>query len=221
MKIFRIVGGMVAEYVQMEWLQVLSWFYPDPPQEWKNGTKGDIILIPGFYEPWTFFRFLGYRLNEKGYRIRTIPGLHGRMSVAEAAVEVEGFMAKEGLTDVVLLSHCKGGLVAKYCMDQLDHANRVARSVSLSTPYGGTRIGHLRILGLGEMMPSSRLIREMMHFSSNNHKILQLYVAVDNHVLPNANLVLAGAQNIRIDCVGHTRILEDERTYEAIIRALE
>jgi hypothetical protein len=49
-----------------------------------------------------------------------------------------------------------------------------------------------------------------------NHKVFALYPTLDNHVLPNKNLLLPGAHNIQIDVVGHTRILTSAKTLATI-----
>jgi hypothetical protein len=69
-------------------------------------------------------------------------------------------------------------------------------------------------------MPSSKEIKNILNSNINYPNIYNIYPTIDNHVLPNKNLILNGAKNIKVNVVGHTRILEAKKTLKTILKIL-
>jgi len=71
------------------------------------------------------------------------------------------------------------------------------------------------------MIPNSEIIQNVLSENKNNGKIINFYPSLDNHVVPNKDLILEGAKNIEMKVVGHTRILEDEELLNEIIKEIK
>ncbi len=202
----------------LEWLLVLkrelqTIFYIQPPLKWNHGSKGDVILIHGFNETWVFLETLGNFLNEKGYRVHTLPML-GRnfLPIEDAVTLINTYLHKQGIIKVIFLSHSKGGLIGKKLVDE-DAPNR--HLISIATPFHGTFWGKARVLNLETLDPLSASIQSL-HISKKNETITNIYSKHDTLVFPNSSLFLKGASNYCVDIVGHTRILESEKTKKII-----
>jgi len=56
--------------------------------------------------------------------------------------------------------------------------------------------------------------------SYKTDKIYNIYPTFDNLVIPNSSLKLDNARNIKIDIVGHTRILESKELLNELDKIL-
>ncbi|MDO8497511.1 MAG: hypothetical protein Q7S61_03120 [bacterium] len=211
----------VQEYWVILYKKVTSYFIAFPPASWSKGTKGDVILIPPFGTNVKFIFILGEICSELGYRVHHVPQLDNNTYLVEkGSKNLEKYIAQNNLQNVVLVSHSKGGLIAKYCLDFSSVSSQIHRSISVATPYQGTLWGYFYFFNLHEMIPGSPLLRKLNNETKNNHKIVAIFSKLDNHVIPNKNLRLEGATNIQLDIVGHTRILDSKELKEELRKIL-
>lgn len=196
---------------------ILGLFDHDPPEGWIESGHTDVILIPGFSESWILMRKLGLYFNDKGYRVHVLKEL-GNMydNVEELADMINNYTNEHGLKKYYLVTHSKGGKVAKYYAQ--NHANDIKVIIFIATPHHGSFVANLNILNLDQLKIESDFIKELCGHVYHGVEILNIYGRIDNFILPNSSLVLnvAGENNIQIDVVGHTRILEDNKTFGVI-----
>ncbi|HVZ12186.1 MAG TPA: hypothetical protein VG965_04105 [Patescibacteria group bacterium] len=210
----KIFTGFIAECALIIIRQVEGLITPSVPNYWSNGKKENIIIIPGFAEGWNFLSVIGNFLNEKGYKIHFPVSLgHGMLPIDKSVELIEEYVESHKLRNVTLISHSKGGIIAKLL---LDRTSKVKRVISISVPYKGTIWGYWPTFSLRELSYDSRVLKEVNRKSKNNSKITNVYSKYDLHILPSSHSYLRGAKNIRVDVVGHTRILEDEKTLKLI-----
>lgn len=79
MNAISVFFGLFAEYVLITKNQLKSFVKRSPPQNWSEGDKGTILIIPGFLETWVFLETIGNVLSQQGYRILTVPHLRRNM----------------------------------------------------------------------------------------------------------------------------------------------
>ncbi|MEN9389293.1 MAG: hypothetical protein RLY61_377 [Candidatus Parcubacteria bacterium] len=211
---------MVKEYALIGYLKLLPHTRKKLPDEWVLGDVGTVVLIPGLHETNFFLYSVGNFLNQHGYRILTIPEFDSLEPVGQIYTKLEKLVQSLDASNIILVSHSKGGIVAKYFLDNSNQSHRIKYSVSLATPYLGSVFAILRFHNLHELASSSNLIKEVSQQDAHVAKVINLYPKFDNHVIPNKNLLLKGAKNIQINVNGHTRILVCEETYTEIIKAL-
>jgi triacylglycerol lipase len=189
-----------------------------PPEKWLHGKKGDVIIIPGFNETWVFQKTLAEFLNEKGYSIHTISTIdHNTHTIAHCVKEIETYVRIKELKDVILLAHSKGGLIVQKFLDTSSLNNRVKKAFTFSVPYKGTIWGYAGFQNLHELSLSSD---KTARNSQINKRIINMYSMIDQHIIPNRNLLLDGATNIKLNTYWHTRILESEETRKVIAKYL-
>jgi triacylglycerol esterase/lipase EstA (alpha/beta hydrolase family) len=198
---------MIHEYLLIAYIRLLPFIKHSLPEEWSVGEKGTVVLIPGFHESNYCFLDLGNQLNKHGYRIVTIPDFKSTELVKTISAKLERFLATLNDSNIMLVSHSKGGIVAKYFLDNSAQSHKIKYSVSIATPYLGSFLAKLKYHNIWELSPDSELMKKLNRNASNNSKIINLYPKFDNHILPNKNLLLEGADNIKLDVNGHTRIL--------------
>jgi predicted alpha/beta hydrolase family esterase len=202
---------LLLEYLLIAKLYIFALFVK-APKVWKTGTRGDVILVQGFAENFIPLKTIADHLNRLGYKIHVIPELNWQFfSIEKGAKILDEYILSHRLKDVVLVSHSKGGLVAKKYIDEAQK-DTVKYAITLAAPYHGTLFGYLKVLSLFELNPYSETIQKLLRNEKLNHKIINIYSTFDNHVIPNRNLILEGTRNIQIPIVGHTRILESPKT---------
>lgn len=217
----NVVTEFIKEYALITKRRLQSLFISQPPTKWQKGERGIVYILQGLGEHFIFFTTIARALNERGFRIELISNLNSLRPVKEIAGLVVEDLKLKKIDSLFFLSHSKGGLVAKFILDNYPKINsKVIKSISIASPYGGSVLGYFRYLSAGELVPHSLLMTELASRTDNNHKIVALYPKKDNHVIPNSNLLLKGAKNICLPTIGHTLILEDPRTIEIIISEL-
>lgn len=216
-----IIIDLIKEYltiVQKTLISLLPWAIP---AIWSEGDKGDVILIPPFGTNWKFIKNLGEIFHSWGYRVHVISRLDNNIyPIEQAARYVDEYVRERNLKNIILVSHSKGGVIAKYFMDFFPLGERVIKSISVASPYRGTLWAYLWVFNLYEGRPGSSLIKKLNSETKNNHKIVAIFPKIDNHVIPNKNLRLEGATNIQLDIVGHTRILDAKELKEELRKIL-
>ena len=219
--LFSHIFFFTKDYALIVQRHFQSLIYNNPPTHWKIGTKGDVVVIPGYMEKWVFLRTLAEFLNKLGYRVHILRSLEETMhSIEDSAQIVTAYIAQKQLHRVILLSHSQGGLVAKLILDNPKSVDAIDTSISIAIPYGGTVWGYLYYFGLKDLRPDSDMIRRMKSNSAVHNKVLNIFPKYDNHVIPHNNLILEGAKNICLDVTGHTNILESPLTRHAIVEHL-
>lgn len=217
MNVLNNIIGFLEEYVLIIRKQVETFILRTPPASWQSGTKGDVILIQGFAETWVFLKIVGDRLNTLGYRIHVIHTLGRNLDPVEVGLQkVQEYIDVKSLDHCILLSHSKGGIIAKLLVDDPKYSAKILQVINIAVPYGGTVWGRLHVLSLHQQKHDSIVTRQVKKSMSNNSKIINIFPRLDNHVLPHANTFLEGAKNIQVDMIGHTRILDSLETCKMV-----
>lgn len=115
-----------------------------------HAGRNPVLLLHGFAMNRTQWVWLGRRLAET-----ELGPVYGRSyfslrSIASSAVDlsrmIDEICARENTTQVDIVAHSLGGLVARYFIERLDGAKRVGRLVTIATPHRGTRLGRLGLV---------------------------------------------------------------------------
>lgn len=211
----------IKEYWLHLKLQVEGLFVKKPPNRWRDGSRGNVILIPGLYEKYNFLKNIGDHLNSKGYKIHVLAKLKYNNCTIEIGSNIlEEYIKANKLEKVILISHSKGSLIAKYFLDNSKFRNKVIRVITIASALNGSYLAFLAPLFYKDLLPSSNLIKKLKKETVNSSNFLNLYPQTDNHIIPNKNLLIEGAKNIMVDIKGHTLILTSNKTLKIIDKYL-
>ncbi len=190
----------------------------NPPPQWSRGEK-DLLVIQGLNESYVYWLTICTHLNQAGYKIHFIP-FNTRNSVKNISQELANYIRSNLSNDFSIISHSKGGIIAKYLADNYpDIHTKTAKIITIASPWSGTIFGLLPFWYMPELLPSSPLVKELKRLPAQ--KITNLFPGIDNRILPNSSLVLPSATNIKINIFGHTRILEASEAVEATMQVLK
>jgi predicted alpha/beta hydrolase family esterase len=206
----RAVRSWAADYLYAGYWQVRAFFDRTDPASFVSGDAAHIVVLPGVYETWKFMQPLIAAMHERGHPVHVVEALrHNRFPVADMAVTVGEYLEAEGLTDVILVAHSKGGLAGKLAMTG-PAAHRIRSMLAIATPFGGSRWArHLPVRTLRAFSPDDPSIRSLALQLTVNARIVSVYPDFDPHIPEGSEL--AGAKNVRLDTGGHFRVLAHPR----------
>ncbi len=194
----------------------LKWPFQNLPESWKNGEKGDVILIPGFLSTWNFLTTIGNFTNSLGFRVHVIKNIDINVyPIVFCLDQLREYLEKNNLEKVILIGHSKGALMARLALKNPKIDKRIVKVITLAAPFGGSLRAKKfqRFFNLHELSPDSVFIKQAQKVSrKESSKIINLYSKIDNTVKPKTSLVLKGIENSEVDVSGHNRILESPKT---------
>jgi alpha-beta hydrolase superfamily lysophospholipase len=172
-----------------------------------SGHLVPVVLLPGIFETWRFLRPLAQHIHSGGHPVHVVTALEdNRMSVPEAAALVARHLQEQDLSDVVIVAHSKGGLVAKYLMGMPDSGPRIRAAVTVATPFGGSSLARfIPLPSVRALMPTAPGLLRLALSRAVNAQIVSVWGWFDPHVPAGSRL--EGARNIELDVGGHFRIL--------------
>jgi triacylglycerol lipase len=190
------------------------------PESYSAGGGRPVVIVPGVFERWNFLRPMANRLAEAGHPVHVIPELGINAGpIPVAGRRVVEFLERRDLRDVALVAHSKGGLVGKAAMLE-DADGRIDRLVAVATPFAGSRMAHFTLVpALRAFRPRHPVIRRLVAEQAVNARITSIYPSFDPHI-PEGS-ALEGGTNVRLDVIGHFRVLEDPAAIDAVVAAVE
>lgn len=188
------------------------------PAEYRDGALRPVLLLPGVYETWHFLEPVGRRLHELGHPVHTVPGFGRNLRpIPEMAGLAERYIADQGLRDLAIVGHSKGGLIGKTVMLTDVGMARVGRMVAINSPFGGSAYAHLLpFRALREFVPTHDTITALAENAGVDARITSIYSAWDP-IIPNGS-ELEGAVNLELPLGGHFRILDRDELLAAVAR---
>lgn len=180
-----------------------------------------VVLIPGVYEPWQFMRPLAALLHRHGHPVHVVDKLgYNRGTIPAMAALVAEHLADQGLTDVVVVAHSKGGLIGKYAMLHHDPDGRILGMVAINTPFGGSPYARwIPLAAVRAFVPTDVTLSALTAELVVNARITSVSGPFDPHIPGGSDL--DGATNVHVTMPGHFRILADPELGPVILRALE
>jgi pimeloyl-ACP methyl ester carboxylesterase len=216
----------VSDYGYMIHGAVLGVMHRNPPEHYTGYVvdgKVPVVMIPGVTSRWAFLKRLADAISLLGHPVYIVPSLGNNLySVPESAKKVYEVIAKENLTNVVLVAHSKGGLIGKYLMSHDDTEGRVIRLISIATPYSGSAITKLLpIEPIKELHNDSELITYLKTHTVVNSKITSICPLYDNHVWAEEGSHLEGAKNVNVEVNGHHKVVYSKQVEDIVVQELE
>lgn len=206
---------------------------PNPQLPTPGADRPPAVLLHGFVDNRSVFVLLRRSLARHGWRhleclnyspltcdIRTAAELLGR--------HIEEICARTGRSEVDIVGHSLGGLIARYYVQCLGGDLRVRTLVTLGTPHSGTSVAPLASAHpiVRQMRPGSAVIEELRtpapgcrtRFVSFWSDLDQLMIPVETACIDHPDLI---AQNVRVSGIGHLALPVHPAVAAGIREALE
>lgn len=123
-----------------------------------SGRRNPIVLLHGFGMNRTQWIWMARRLRARGhgpiYGLNYFSLQRVDRSAKLLARFVDEILEREKVTQLDLVAHSLGGIVARYYIERLSGGRKIQRLVTIGTPHAGTRMGNF---GIG--IPAARDLR--------------------------------------------------------------
>lgn len=217
----RTIYALIREYFLIIKLKLRTYRIKQPPEQWTYGQKGNVLLIHGWNETWSYLLEVGNFINWLGYRVHICDNIdRNRGHIYVNAQKVNDLILEKGLNNLILVSHSKGGLVAKALIDKMPAGEMVTKSISIAAPYNGSYWGYLGVGWLSNLVPGSEFIVSFNEIKENG-KTISVRSKIDNSVIPFDSPILPNATNIQLPVIGHTSILQSEDLMNCLSKILK
>ncbi|WP_329335621.1 alpha/beta fold hydrolase [Streptomyces sp. NBC_00663] len=196
-------------------------------------TRPPVVLLHGFIDNRSVFVLLRRNLAQHGHRpieslnyspltcdIRVAAELLGR--------HIEEICERTGSSQVDVVGHSLGGLIARYYVQRLGGDLRVRTLVTLGTPHSGTRVVPLADAHpiVRQMRPGSAVLEELSrpapgcrtHFVSFWSDLDHLMDPLETACIDHPDLL---AQNVQVSGIGHLALPVHPAVATGIRQALD
>ncbi|MFF8598562.1 esterase/lipase family protein [Streptomyces sp. NPDC015232] len=206
----------------------------DPPARTGPAPR-PVVLLHGFVDNRSVFVLLRRALARHGRdRVESLNYSPLTCDLRAAAElldrRVTELLARTGHTEVDLVGHSLGGLIARYYVQRLGGDARVRTLVMLGTPHSGTTFVPLAVADahplVRQMRPGSEVLRELAgpaqgcrtRFVSFWSDLDQVMVPVETARLDHPDLIV---ENVRVSGIGHLALPVHPAVAAGILRALD
>lgn len=185
-----------------------------------HSGKTPIVLVHGYGCSRGVWWLLRRRLEAAGQVVASVSLFSPYASIDRLAPQlqqrIEAVCQATGSSQVILLTHSMGGLVARACLARFGR-ERVAQLVTLAAPHQGTELARI---GYGpsarEMTPGSACLATL-DTQALDLPATSLRNPYDNYVMPQDNQRHPQMQDIELPAVGHLAMLYDRRVAQLLI----
>lgn len=185
-----------------------------------------VIMLPGLATNWKFMQPLTNAIAAAGFPVAHLPQLRRvtKSSTDLAELVLRFLRTHRELGPVLLVSHSKGGLVAKRVLLADPEARLALGAVTISAPFDGARAARFvdgRIHALREvvlMRPGTPAMLSLARQTAANSRITTVSPIIDEIV--GSRGTLPGARNLAVSSIGHNLLLADPRVHRLVVREL-
>ncbi|WP_405999046.1 esterase/lipase family protein [Streptomyces sp. NBC_00829] len=192
-----------------------------------------VVLLHGFVDNRSVFVLLRRTLAKHGREHLECLNYSPLTCDIRAAAEllgrhIEQICARTGRSEVDIVGHSLGGLIARYYIQRLGGDERVRTLVTLGTPHSGTKVAPLASAHpiVRQMRPGSPVIEELRlpapgcrtRFVSFWSDLDQIMVPIETACIDHPDLI---AENVRVSGIGHLALPVHPAVAVGIRQALE
>lgn len=238
--LFGWVGALIAlepllsRYQTLQWIRAMTFesiaflgtllLRLIPFRVLTRGAGRPILLIHGYVNHGSVWAPLKRQLEALHLGpIFTVNLGHPFRSIREYAEKVKQRAAEialeTGRSDLILIGHSMGGLVASWYATQLAAPQTVTDVITIASPLAGT---HIARIGFGqnarEMEPDSPFIQELQAAIGQNTEIRFYHIATktDQLVVPYVSAVIAKNDHFIFNDIGHASLIFSKKVAHKI-----
>jgi triacylglycerol esterase/lipase EstA (alpha/beta hydrolase family) len=218
---WREVLAIAGSIPRMIFYRVLL---PDPPPV---PARDPVLLLhgvlcnAGVWHPMA--RYLAARGIRPVYALSYGPPLASIEHFAgQAAAEIDAILAATGATQVVVVAHSMGGLVARAYLRGWGGA-KVRRVITIGTPHAGSVHAWLFPgTSLGQLRPGNAWLQALpAPAPGGSPEFVSMWSWHDSMVAPQTSARLEHGRNVEVVGVGHNALLTDPEVARRVIEELK
>lgn len=176
---------------------------------WVHGDRDVVLLVHGLFATAGVLRPLRQDIeNRSGAHTASFthppgPGIPSIARDVRDAVRAIG-----GDVRIHLVGHSIGGVAVRYFVQELGSDPRVVQTISIGSPFSGTRPARLFPAPVGrDIAPGSALLARLAHGARQRLLVPHLSIsALEDHVVPSGAYLAAG-ERLSVPGCGHNSLL--------------
>jgi len=203
------------------------YFRHTPPKHYLGhviANKAPVIILPGVFERWAFLKPMADHISMLGHPLYIVPKLGNNIGdIPTASKKVREVIEENGLKNIVIVAHSKGGLIGKYLMLHEDPEEKIKGLIAIATPFHGSAIGKIiPHYAIAELSTDSEIINYLENHLEINKKIVSIIPSYDNHIWHERGSYLDGdMENVRVPVFGHHLVLNDKKVWTQVVEWVE
>ncbi len=179
-----------------------------------------VVLVHGFMASAGVFRPMRKALETRaGAKVASFTHAPGE-GVARIAKKLRMLCSRvpEGVR-IHLVGHSLGGLVARYYVQEMDGAPRVIQTISIASPFFGTRVAHLFPILVGKDLHHESEVLGRLRSRAHEHDVphLSMVAEADRVVVPETSAMFPAGEVVSFRDRGHNSLLYDPRSIDVIV----
>ncbi len=178
---------------------------------WSENESVWRTMISNFErEGWTRAELNNWRYNTSQSNVRT---------ASEVSAKVDEILRRTGATRVDIIAHSMGSLNTRYYLKNLRGTEKVDDWVSMGGPNHGTSTANFCFSeACVEMRIGSTFLTRLNEGDETpgTTNYGTFWSSCDEIINPDESVLLSGATNNAIGCVGHTAMLSDARVFPGV-----
>ena len=184
-----------------------------------GATDDVVVLIHGFFASGGVFRPMKERLvAETGSKVATFTHAPG-VSITSIAKSVARIVERIPMScRVHVVGHSLGGLVARWYVQELGGHERVAQTISLGSPFGGTEIARRFPILVGRELCRTSPLLARLRARAHEHDVPHTSVVADadTMVVPCESAVFPRGDVVVLPGRGHNSLLFDPESIAVV-----
>ncbi len=192
---------------------------PSPP------ARDPVLLVHGWngspanWEPMVQ-RFRADGWSDRELHVWSYNSMLSNVQIAEQlGARVDAILVATGAERVDIVSHSMGGLSSRHYVKFLGGDARVDAWLSIAGPNHGSQLAaYCASTSCVEMRPGSDFLRRLNEGDETPGAVRYAtwWSPCDEAIEPTSSVLLAGAQNTQMACLGHLQLLQDAAIYEQV-----
>lgn len=183
-----------------------------------------VVLVHGFFASAGVFRPMKKRLEEETHAVVATfthaPGA-GVARIAKSLAALVDRIPKT--TRVHLVGHSLGGLVARWYVQELGGHHHVTQTISLGSPFHGTRHAHKVPVLVGRDLTASSQVLHRLRKRAHEFAVPHTSIVADDDkmVVPSESAVFPVGDVVRLPGRGHNSLLYDAESMSHVVTRIK
>lgn len=189
---------------------------------WVGGDRDVVILVHGLFATAGVLRPLRRQIESLTLAFTTSFTHPPGPGIARIAREIaQAVSAISGEARIHLIGHSVGGVAVRYYVQELAVDARVVQTISIGSPFGGTRPARLFPAPVGrDVAPGSALLSRLARGAQQRLVVPHVSIAgLEDHVVPSGAYLAAG-DRIGVAGCGHNSLLYHPRVVSEVVRRI-
>jgi len=179
-----------------------------------------VVLIHGFMASAGVFRPMRKRLEEEAFAQVASFSHAPLMSVPRIAKSLKKVIDRiHAGARIHLVGHSLGGLVARWYVQELGGHDRVVQTISLASPFAGTKHANVLPILIGKSLTTESKILHKLRSRAHEFEVPHLSIVAeeDTLIIPRKSAIFPKGDVVTLPGRGHNTLLYDDVSVRTII----